>query len=180
MLHVSENNIAEVLYRHTALARGLPATWRGARTAAMATQRELGIETTGARFTDGSGVSRADRLTARGLAGLVRLTRTDRRFMTMYAPAAMPRAGRSGTLAARYHRFSTKQTSCARGRVIAKTGTLHDTVTLAGIARGKRGTAAAGHTYAFAVLVNNRKASASKATVRMHVDRLATTLTGCW
>ena len=180
MLQVSENNVAEVLYRHIALARGLPPTWRGGRRAAVATQRELGMDGTGTRLADGSGVSRADRLTATGLARLVYLTRTDPRFTTMYAPAAMPRAGRTGTLASRYHRFSAPQTTCARGRVLAKTGTLHDTVSLAGVARGKRGTPADGHAYAFAVLVNNRVSSTSTLTVRKNVDRIATTLTGCW
>jgi len=163
-----------------ALARGLPAPWRGGRRAAVATQRELGMDGTGTRLADGSGVSRADRLTATGLARLVYLTRTDPRFTTMYAPAAMPRAGRTGTLASRYHRFSAPQTTCARGRVLAKTGTLHDTVSLAGVARGKRGTPADGHAYAFAVLVNNRVSSTSTLTVRKNVARIATTLTGCW
>ncbi|MCX6414960.1 MAG: D-alanyl-D-alanine carboxypeptidase [Actinobacteria bacterium] len=45
MLRESENNVAELLFRHVAIAKGQPATWEGARSAAASTLAELGIRT---------------------------------------------------------------------------------------------------------------------------------------
>lgn len=175
MLLDSENNVAEVLYRQVAIKRGLPGTWAGGRRAAQAVLTELGLATAGQRFADGSGLSRKNRVTARFLAEAVRLSRTDPRFTSMYDAKAMPRAGMSGTLAARYGRYNTSPSSCAKGEIRAKTGSLFDTIALAGIAQGEDG-----KDKAFAILVNDRPRRFIPLTTRRTVDKLASTITGCW
>lgn len=175
MLLDSENNVAEVLYRQVALKRGLPGTWAGGRRAAQAVLRELGLSTSGMRLMDGSGLSRKDRVTAQFLVDVIRLSRTDPRFATMYDGNAMPRAGMTGTLAAKYGRFNTSPSSCAKGEIRAKTGTLFDTIGLTGVAKGEDG-----KDKVFAILVNDRPRRFIPLTTRRAVDKLASTITGCW
>lgn len=175
MLLESENNVAEVLYRQVALKRGLPGTWAGGRRAAQQVLAELGVSTTGLRLMDGSGLSRRDWVTARFLADVLRISRTDPRFATMYDANAMPRAGMTGTLAAKYGRFNTSPSSCAKGEIRAKTGTLFDTIGLAGVAKGEDG-----KDKVFAILVNDRPRKFIPLTTRRAVDKLASTITGCW
>lgn len=175
MLNESENNVAEVLFRHVAIASGQPASWAGARTAATELLGSLGIQTTGLRLMDGSGLSRANRVNALALAQVAALSRSDPRFAPMYAPTAMPISGRSGTLDDRYGRYSTKPSRCARGKIRAKTGTLFDTIGLTGVT-----TARDGMEKAFAILVNHRPQRVSALTTRRAVDGLAATINGCW
>lgn len=175
MLKVSDNDVAEMLFRNNAIAaKGTP-TWAGARSAAQKHLASLGVDITGWKLYDGSGVSRADRLTTRGLVQLLRLAQSPTHPELAPLRAMLPVAGRTGTLAARNGRYTTAPTRCAAGKVFAKTGTLHDVVGLAGYARGSDG-----RLRAFAVMVNSRKAKYSKLTVRRAVDRIAATLTGCY
>ncbi|MFM7145538.1 MAG: D-alanyl-D-alanine carboxypeptidase/D-alanyl-D-alanine-endopeptidase [Actinomycetales bacterium] len=175
MLLESENNVAEVLYRQVALKRGLPGTWAGGRRAAQQVLGELGVSTAGLRLMDGSGLSRRNRVTARFLAEVLRISRTNPRFATMYDGNAMPRAGMTGTLAAKYGRFNTSPSSCAKGEIRAKTGSLFDTISLAGVAQGEDG-----KDKVFAILVNDRPRKFIPLTTRRAVDKLASTITGCW
>lgn len=175
MLLVSENNVAEVLYRQVALALGQPATWAGGAAAATAQLATLGIDTTGLALTGGSGVSRRDRLTALALANILRLTRSGNpAFAAMYEPGGMPTSGSSGTLDDRYGRFTTKRSRCAAGAVRAKTGTLFDTIALAGTTPG-----ADGREKVFAILVNDRPRGWSQLATRQAVDGLVATINGC-
>ena len=73
MLVVSDNDTAERLFRDNAVAQGKPGTWVGAAGAEMATLTRLGADVRGFSIHDGSGVSRNDRVTARGLVSLLRL-----------------------------------------------------------------------------------------------------------
>lgn len=175
MLNRSENNVAEVLYRQVALATGQPGTWAGGRQAVTALLASLGLDTTGLRLMDGSGLSRANRVTALALAQVARLSRLDPRFAVMYEPGAMPVSGRSGTLDERLGRYSTKPSRCARGKIRAKTGTLFDTVGLTGITIGLDG-----QEKSFSILVNHRPQRVSALTTRQAVDGLAATINGCW
>ena len=177
MLRDSENNVAEVLYRHVAVAKGQPATWRGGREAAEATLRELGISTKGLALLDGSGLSRKDRLTPASLAAMLRLARVQdpQRFSAVFDDRALPIAGVTGTLDDAFGRFVTKQSRCAKGEVRAKTGTLFDTIGLSGIT-----TARDGQEKVFAILVNDRPQRVAKLATRQAVDGLAATINGCW
>jgi D-alanyl-D-alanine carboxypeptidase/D-alanyl-D-alanine-endopeptidase (penicillin-binding protein 4) len=177
MLRISENNVAEVLYRQVARAAGLEASWDGGRQAAEQVLRNVGVDPTGMALLDGSGLSRKDRVTPRFLVDLLRVARTlnPAPFALMFEPDALPVSGLSGTLDDRYGRFVTKQSRCAQGDVRAKTGTLFDTVGLAGVA-----TTVTGPERIFAILVNDRPQRFSTLSTRQAVDGLTATLTGCW
>ena len=177
MLLDSENNVAEILFRQVALATMHPATWQGASEAAIANLNLLGINTMNLTLADGSGVSRSDRLTAMTLANVLRLTSaTDpARFSVMFEPGAMPTSGVDGTLKAKFHRYTTAPSSCAAGKIRAKTGTLHDTIALSGTTHD-----ADGQLKAFSFLVNKRPTSVIPLRTRQAIDGLAATITGCW
>jgi len=177
MLRDSENNIAENLFRHVAIATQHPATWQGASDAAIANLNVLGVNTTGLRLADGSGVSRADRLNALSLAVILRMTSTVEtpRFAAMFDAGSLPTSGVDGTLKAKYHRFTTMPSSCAKGAIRAKTGTLHDTITLSGTTHD-----ADGQLKVFSFLVNDQPTSVTPLRTRQAIDGLAATITGCW
>ncbi|MFC1433562.1 D-alanyl-D-alanine carboxypeptidase/D-alanyl-D-alanine-endopeptidase, partial [Streptacidiphilus sp. N1-3] len=173
MLKVSDNNIAEGLLRLTALARHRPPSWQGGTAAVRDILTGYGIPLHGVALFDGSGLSRRDRMTAAALSALAALAVDPRDHKQLWPLfPGLPVAGRDGTLAARLHRFSTRPSTCAAGRVHAKTGTLHDVVALAGVTRGRDGRWKA---FAF---VENGPAGLGRA--RQGVDRLAATVTGCW
>ena len=172
MLQVSENQVAEMLYRLSAKASGLPTTWAGGKSAATRAMARLGIRTTGLRLDDGSGVSRTDRVTSVALIQLLRKAVSPVYPELASLRSMLPVAGRSGTL---INRFGVAPSSCARGRIEAKTGTLHDVVALSGYTTGMDNL-----TKVFAILVNSRpERTYSVASTRHSVDLLAATVTGC-
>lgn len=177
MLRISENNVAEVLYRQVARATGNTPDWQGSRLAAEQVMASLGVDTTGTALRDGSGLSREDRVTPKFMVDLLRVVRVTNPepFHLMFEPDAMPVAGVSGTLDDRYGRFTTKRARCAQGDVMAKTGTLFDTITLSGVS-------APGDVpeRIFSILVNDRPQRYSALTTRQAVDGLTATIAGCW
>jgi len=168
MLLNSDNEIAEALHKQVGISLHYGATWTGARTAQA---KELAAQSlTSGTLYDGSGLSRADRLTTLQLATIVDHG-IDARTQTTLWPlkAGLPTAARSGTLA---DRFTTAASKCAAGRVFAKTGTLSDVVSLAGWTTG-----ADGRIKTFAFVVNGKT---STTTLKQDVDMLAATVTGCY
>jgi len=167
MLLNSDNEIAESLHKQVGIGLRYGATWSGARTA-QAKQLAAQALTSGTLY-DGSGLSRADRLTALQLAVIIDRGITAGTQATLWPlKAGLPTAARTGTLAGR---FTTAATKCAAGRVFAKTGTLSDVVSLAGWTTG-----ADGRVKVFAFVVNGKTSST---TLKQNVDMLAATVTGC-
>lgn len=177
MLSESESNVAEVLYRQVALATGHKATWAGGQRAARETLVSLGLDPTGMVLADGSGLSRDVRLTPRFIVDVLRVARVtqEKRFSAMFKRSAMPIAGETGTLTRRYGRYDSRPSSCAAGKVQAKTGTLVDTIALSGVA-----TMANGQRRLFSLIVNDRPTSSSPLSTRRALDGLAATIVGCW
>ena len=171
MLVVSDNDTAERLFRDNAVAQGYAGSWAGAAAAELAALTRIGVDVRGFSLHDGSGVSRSDRVTARGLVSLLRLAISSSHPELAPLRGYLPVAGVSGTLAGRYR---SKPTRCAAGRVFAKTGTLHDAIGLAGYARGPDG-----RLRIFAVLDVPRSGYSQGAT-RAAVDLVPTTMTGCY
>lgn len=127
MLTESDNDLAEALARQTAIASRQEASFAGAGRAVQQRLVGLGLPLKGARFTDGSGLDRGARLSARLLTSL--LTRAADPTKPELRPVltGLPVAGFSGTLESRY-----SDASPATGLVRAKTGTLTGVSSLSG------------------------------------------------
>lgn len=174
-LLVSDNDTAEMLFRHIAVARGLPGTWAGAREGLADTLRELKVPLSGVRIVDGSGLSLEGRLTAGALTSALARALSPEHPELAGIRGWLPVAGRTGTLKAGYRRFSSKPAKCAAGLIQAKTGTVADAISLAGYATG-----ADGRTKVFVSIVNSRPTRYSRLTTRTAVDRATSSITGCW
>ncbi|MGW6977873.1 D-alanyl-D-alanine carboxypeptidase/D-alanyl-D-alanine endopeptidase [Streptomyces sp. NPDC054932] len=127
MLTNSDNDIAEALARQTALASGRPASFEGAEQAVTDRLAALGIDTAGSRFADGSGLGRADKVSAGLLTGLLVKAADPGRPELRPVLTGLPVAGFTGTLRAR-----NAGSSPAAGLLRAKTGTLTGVNSLAG------------------------------------------------
>lgn len=172
MLIESNNDIAEALARHVAIATGRPATFSGGAAAVRATLRKLGI-TGGIHTVDGSGLSHEDRITPVTLARLIALAASPRHAELRAVITGLPVAGFSGTLSAAEDRFVTKLSAPAAGLVRAKTGTLSDVRALAGVVVD-----ADGRLLAFAFMID--RVPMRTMTVSASVlDHLAAVLAGC-
>jgi D-alanyl-D-alanine carboxypeptidase/D-alanyl-D-alanine-endopeptidase (penicillin-binding protein 4) len=173
MLRDSDNDYAEALHRLVAIKTGHAPTWGGARNAQRAALARLGVDLGTATLYDGSGLSRADRLAPLDIVRVLSLA-----FDGAHPDLASLRhnslaiAGRTGTLAPKYLRYVTAPTKCAAGLIEGKTGSLRGVIALSGFARG-----ADGKIKLFSFLLNRVPATL---TTRRAVDRLATTITGCW
>ncbi|MFI8391172.1 D-alanyl-D-alanine carboxypeptidase/D-alanyl-D-alanine-endopeptidase [Streptomyces sp. NPDC085540] len=127
MLTSSDNDIAEALARQTALASGRPASFEGAEQAVTDRLTALGVDTAGSRFADGSGLNRADKVSAGLLTGLLAKAADPQRPELRPVLTGLPVAGFTGTLKAR-----NSGSSPAAGLLRAKTGTLSGVNSLSG------------------------------------------------
>ncbi|MHC3391414.1 D-alanyl-D-alanine carboxypeptidase/D-alanyl-D-alanine endopeptidase [Streptomyces lavendulocolor] len=159
----SDNDLAEALARQTALASGRPASFDGAGRAVAERLRELGVPIGGARFADGSGLDRRDRLSAALLTALLARAADPARPQLRPVLTGLPVGGFSGTLADRY-----PDGSPGAGLVRAKTGTLTGVNTLAGTV-----VTADGRLLAFAFLAGR---TPSAAAAQPALDGLASAL----
>jgi D-alanyl-D-alanine carboxypeptidase/D-alanyl-D-alanine-endopeptidase (penicillin-binding protein 4) len=125
MLTNSDNDIAEALARHTALASGRRADFDGAGEAIEAQLKKLGLPVSGVDIQDGSGLDRTDKLTAGLLAALLAKAADPAHPELRATLTGLPVGGFTGTLSRRY-------TDGAAGVVRAKTGTLTGVNSLAG------------------------------------------------
>ncbi|WP_432135229.1 MULTISPECIES: D-alanyl-D-alanine carboxypeptidase/D-alanyl-D-alanine endopeptidase [unclassified Streptomyces] len=164
MLTNSDNDIAEALARHTALASGERADFAGGGRAIRARLERLGLPLAGVRFQDGSGLDRRDRLTPKLLTALLVKAADPAHPELRTVHTGLPVAGFTGTLAGRYAQG-------AAGVVRAKTGTLTGVNTLAGTVVDTDG-----RLLAFALLASDTtNAGAAQAAL----DRAATALAAC-
>ncbi|MFD7030358.1 D-alanyl-D-alanine carboxypeptidase/D-alanyl-D-alanine-endopeptidase [Streptomyces sp. NPDC059917] len=163
MLTNSDNDIAEALARQTALAAGKPASFEGAEQAVTERLAGLGVDLSGARFADGSGLNRADKVSAGLLTALLTKAADPARPALRPVLTGLPVAGFSGTLRAR-----NAGASPAAGLLRAKTGTLTGVNSLAGTVVDP-----SGRLLVFAFLTANTPApdAAEKA-----LDKLAATI----
>ena len=125
---MSDNMLAEALARHVAIARGLPATFEGAAQAVTDAVAEAGVDTSGVTLSDGSGLSRDDRIPAGVLTAVVQGAADGSLGGASLMLSGLPVAGYDGTLADR----GDDDPATAPGAIRAKTGTLLGVHTLAG------------------------------------------------
>ena len=133
----SDNEVAEVLARQTALATGRPASFRGGATAVLDTVAGLGVPTEGVSAYDGSGLSRDNRIEPHALVALLGVAGAAEHPELRSVITGLPVAGFTGSLTSR---FTQAQDVFGRGAVRAKTGTLTGVSGLAGTVTDRTGT----------------------------------------
>jgi D-alanyl-D-alanine carboxypeptidase/D-alanyl-D-alanine-endopeptidase (penicillin-binding protein 4) len=168
MLLVSDNDAAEVLIRHVALAAGRPGSAAEGVRAVRAELTELGAWTDGTRILDGSGLARTNVLPATTLVQVLRLAAADDRADLRAVVTGLPVAGVEGSLRIR---FSDDASLAGRGVVRGKTGTLREVQSLAGLIRARDGSVLV---YAFLI---NRPKNAYNA--RVWLERVTAALSTC-
>jgi D-alanyl-D-alanine carboxypeptidase/D-alanyl-D-alanine-endopeptidase (penicillin-binding protein 4) len=160
----SDNFHAEVLNKDVAVARGLRGTTANGRYVTRNYLTSLGVNMTGARLYDGSGLSYGNRISSRQVLGL--LIAASRQTYAWWLKASLPLAGISGTLRDRM----TSGPAHANAR--AKTGTLRDASALSGYV-----TTANGHRVVFSMIMNHGP-YLNVTAARSLQDRIVQTIAG--
>ena len=143
MLKSSQNQRAEMLFKHLGAVAAGEGSFAGGAKAVKSILARSGVDLTESVLADGSGLSRDDRLSALDVVGV--LQAVWRSPLRAEFQRALPYGGESaGTLRKRFGDLGR--------RVRAKTGTLSDASALAGYV-----TTRSGRTVVFAVLCNGRK-----------------------
>lgn len=170
VLQVSDNEGAEVLLRHVGLATGRRGSFDGGRAGVQDVLALAGVDLAAPSVLwDGSGLSRHNRLDPDVLVDVLQLASSSRRPDLRAVVTGLPVAGFDGSLA---NRFTTGDPR-APGRVRAKTGTLSNVFSLAGLAVG-----ADGRPVVFAVAADRiRPSRAGEALLAM--DEAVAALAGC-
>ena len=168
VLLVSDNDGAEVLARHVALATGQSGTSAAAGEAVVETLNGLGIDMSGTEVMDGSGLARGSAISANVLVTTLATAAKSEHPDLRPVLTGLPVAQFTGTLD---ERFDSPRAADAAGVVRAKTGTLTGVSSLAGIAVSRDG-----HAYGFAVLADQIvKTEAARAAI----DDVAAALARC-
>jgi serine-type D-Ala-D-Ala carboxypeptidase/endopeptidase (penicillin-binding protein 4) len=169
VISLSDNEAAEVLLRQAAIATGRPASFRGGVRTVRTTLRQLGLDLTAAKFSDGSGLARSDRLPIRLLLQVLQLAAQPQHAELNSLVSALPVAGFSGSLAYRFLHGA----DAGLGVVRAKTGTLTGVHGLAGIL-----TSASGSALVFAVVADDAPRH-HPLRAQAQLDRIAALLATC-
>ncbi|WP_432476330.1 D-alanyl-D-alanine carboxypeptidase/D-alanyl-D-alanine endopeptidase [Nocardioides sp. GXQ0305] len=169
VIEISDNEGAEVLARHVALAREEEASFAGASRAVTGSLGDLGVPLDGVRLYDGSGLSRDNRLTGPALVTVLQVAAEPDRPDLRPLLTGLPVGGYTGSLATR---FDTGPRA-GLGRVRAKTGTLTGVRALAGVATDQAGTPMA------FVLSADRIRLARTVDAEQQLDELAEGLGAC-
>ncbi|MFG1652889.1 D-alanyl-D-alanine carboxypeptidase/D-alanyl-D-alanine-endopeptidase [Micromonospora sp. NPDC049275] len=170
MISESDNLLAEALARQVALARSQKASFGGAAAAMDAEVAELGLPADEITLSDGSGLSRLNRISPSLLTDLIRLAASPDHPELAGVFGGLPVGGWSGTLGERYR--GAPGTAAGAGAVRAKTGTLTGVHAIAGLV-----TTADGRLLTFAVLTD--KVPGGTDTAQPALDRIAAALAGC-
>jgi D-alanyl-D-alanine carboxypeptidase/D-alanyl-D-alanine-endopeptidase (penicillin-binding protein 4) len=168
MLSMSDNMLAESLARQVALARDLPATFEGAAQAVTGVLTDAGVDLTGVTLSDGSGLSREDRVPVAVLTAMVQGAADGSLDGASLLLSGLPVAGYDGTLFDR----GDADPDDAPGTVRAKTGTLLGTHALAGTVM-----TADGRLLTFAVVAD--EPAGTEAAAEDALDAFAAGLAGC-
>jgi D-alanyl-D-alanine carboxypeptidase/D-alanyl-D-alanine-endopeptidase (penicillin-binding protein 4) len=168
-LETSDNEAAEVLLRHVALAEGRPGSFAGGVAALREVLSGLGVDTSGDRIYDGSGLSRQDRLSPQTLLSVLEASASRQHPGLRSVVADLPVAGFTGSLTNRFDDGAKE----GLGRVRAKTGTLTGVHGLAGVVTDRDGTVLS------FVAIADRVNPVHTLDVRRLIDRLAAALAAC-
>ncbi len=169
VLETSDNEAAEVLARHVALAEGRPGSFAGVSRALPAVAERLGLDMRGAVVDDGSGLARSNRLQLGSMLQAFAVAADPDRPELSGVLSGLPVAGWTGSLG---YRFGTRA-DAGLGRVRAKTGTLTGVHGLAGVV-----TTADRALVSFAA-VADRVPVVNTQLARNRLDRVAAALAAC-
>jgi len=167
MMNTSDNVMAETIAREVAKATGRPMSFAGGVDAVLSKLASANIDVTGASLVDSSGLSVADLLTSKTLDEVVNAAAGPDQPSLRPMVDLLPIAGGSGTLSNRF--VDGDQSKSPAGWLRAKTGSLTETNSLAGIV-----TDASGRVLTFAFISNNAGIEG-----RTAIDALAATLRTC-
>lgn len=157
----SDNLLAERLARAAAHSVGLPMDDAGVAATIGKLLTDLQVDQSGLAIHDGSGLSKADRVTTKLIADLLLKIRGDEKFAAVFQ--GLPVSGKTGTLESRYVTTAPQ----AVGLIHAKTGTLDGTVSLAGYVES------GAHEYIFVAIADHiRKGTAAADQARNTIDRM--------
>ncbi len=134
LMAISDNYVTEVVARQLALTLGKEASFTGASQAIEQQLRALGLWADGQIIADGSGLSEANRITARTLTRAMQLAASSPRQAHLIG--TLPTAGATGTM---MRRFGDDRAAAGRGMVRAKTGSLDGVSSLVGYSPSKDG-----------------------------------------
>lgn len=168
LLTDSDNDLAESLAHLVGGKVVGDASFAGGARATTAIVKQAGVDTSGMRLADGSGLSRQNAMSAETLADLLSKVTLGAQPTWWPISAGLAIAGQTGTLE---DRFASKATRAGAGVVRAKTGSLTGVSSLAGLVRDEDG-----RLLVFA-LISNKVSSLSGA--RETMDRIASRLAEC-
>lgn len=166
LIRISDNQAAEVMLRHLAIAAGEPATFEGGTAAVRTTLKAAGVDVAGLRLDDGSGLARSNRISPTTLVETLAAALESPR--TSGLAADLPVGGFTGTLVERFGGLEQ-----ARGTVRAKTGTLRGIHSLAGYAVDR-----GGRPVLFAVMTDDADED-RPLEARAALDRIAAAIASC-
>lgn len=164
----SDNQAAEVMFRHVAVAQGRPGTFADAAAEVRKLLSAHEIDTAGLVLNDGSGLSRDNLISPLTLAQTIRVAATDPRTASLVSD--LPIAGFNGSI---HDRFSSSKSKPGQGVVRAKSGTLTGVHSLAGFALD-----ADGSEIVFAVMAD-KTGSSGLLEAKEAIDRVAAALAAC-
>lgn len=161
----SDNVLADRIARNAAVEMGYSRDDESLNLAFEETLNLLGVDSTGLKVFDGSGLSHGNRVSVRTIAELLLKIRSQPQFQAIYD--GLPLAGETGTLKNRFQ----KSGSAAKGLVKAKTGWINTSVTLAGYVE------AGESEYVFAVIANRvTPTENSRDRARKIIDKMLATI----
>ena len=169
VLEISDNEAAEVLFRHVAISQKRPASFEGGAAAVKEVLGTLGVDTSGARIFDGSGLSRRNRLDPDTLLSTLEAAASEDHPELRRVVSGLPVAGFTGSLSLRFDSGEDD----GLGRVRAKTGTLTGVHGLAGVLTAEDGTVM---TF---VAIADRVRPVDTLDARQQLDEVAAALAAC-
>lgn len=161
----SDNVLADRLARNAAVEMGFSRDDLSLNLAFKQNLDSLGVNSTGLKVFDGSGLSRENRVSVRTIAELLLKVRSEPQLQAVYD--GLPLSGETGTLKKRFHEYG----SAAKGLVKAKTGWINRSVTLAGYVE------AGESEYVFAIIANRvTPTENSRDRARNIIDKMLATI----
>jgi D-alanyl-D-alanine carboxypeptidase/D-alanyl-D-alanine-endopeptidase (penicillin-binding protein 4) len=162
----SDNVLSQRLAMVATGRNGYPLTRTGFNQMAKDKLTSIGVDVTGMKLVDGSGLGGENRVSAITVSQLLLKIKTEPKLRVIYE--SLPISGESGTLIGRYHSTAPQ----AVGLVRAKTGSTRHTVSLAGFATSGE------KEYVFVVIADGvGKTRRLQDAARSAIDRMLGTIT---